>query len=67
MDYEFFSQTANRYARKAGTKVVECFHNEDKKIHVARFSDGMTMTANKINPSITCRWGSGHQSMIKVC
>lgn len=56
---EFVGVIYEGFAKKANTRVT--FDHVDGR-HIAKCQGGMTLTANNITTTITCRWGSGHQA-----
>lgn len=63
MAYEVFCNRVRGLAREAG--IVVMFSHEDGK-HVARCSDGVTITGNTFSKSVSIRWGSGHFAMTEI-
>lgn len=59
MPYELFKSHVNAMISKAGGGYDVEFSHEDGK-HIARISDGMTITGNTISTRVSVSWGSGH-------
>ena len=65
MDFEKFRSRILSFMRESGEPVDVVFGHEDG-YYYARFSNGVRVTGNSRNPSMTVRWGSGHVSMIRA-
>lgn len=63
MSYEqFVNVVLSKYTRKAGCRAV--FDHVDGK-HIARCSDGVLITSNAISRSLSVKWGSGHEAILR--
>lgn len=63
MPFIDFRNRVGAIAHKAGVSVV--FFHEDGK-HIARCSDGVTITGNTLSRNVSIRWGSGHSAMTEI-
>lgn len=63
MTYEAFQRKIDKLASKHGLKAS--FSKDEEKGKYFANCDGVTFIGNSTSLSLTVRWGSGHQSMVK--
>lgn len=63
MSFDAFRKRVTDIAERSGSRVS--FSHEDGK-HIARCSDGVTITGNVLCPVVTVRWGSGHTATTTI-
>lgn len=67
MTYELFQSKVNAMITRSGANVHVHFHNDiEKGRFFASCGDGMTIIGNSVNPSVTVRWGDGHNAIARI-
>lgn len=67
MSYEVFKEKIRALIAKTDPGVLVSFHRDDDKgLHIAKLSNGTTITGNFINPSITVKCGRYHTMMAVI-
>lgn len=65
MDFEKFHRRILEFMAAANERVDVVFGHENGNFY-AKFSNGVKITGNPTNPSMTVKWGSGHVAMVRA-
>lgn len=65
MTFDSFVSSISSLAEKTGVS-VDFSTDDDTGKHIARCSDGTTITGNSTSLKLTVRWGSGHTAMTTI-
>lgn len=64
MSFEVFYEKVFAYMKEAGIKHARFFREDGK--HIARFSEGITITGNHKSARLCVCWGSGHRAFVNA-
>lgn len=64
MSYQVFQERVRELVKRSGSGSVVFCHEDGK--HIAKCTDGVTITGNVLSRRVFVRWGNGHTAYAAI-